>query len=76
MIEYRVLCDGCGAFIASSCASVRSARAEAQMKHGANKGPDGDHCVDCRKKRNVLSQEDMERANAAAHSTIGRSSNW
>jgi hypothetical protein len=49
-VQYTIICDGCGRFIASSRSSVRAARAEAQMNRGANHGPDGDRCVDCRKR--------------------------
>ncbi|HVI05896.1 MAG TPA: hypothetical protein VM711_07375 [Sphingomicrobium sp.] len=69
MIEYRVLCDDCGAVLAASSVSVRAARAEAQLNRGANKGPDGDHCAECRKKSTTLTPEQREKAAAAAHST-------
>lgn len=70
MIEYRVIGDGCGTLIASSTIGVRAARTEAQMNYGANKGLDGDHCIDCRKNPSTLSQEDMARAAARRHSTV------
>lgn len=67
MILYLVHCDGCGAFIASSEPSARAARADASMKHGANHGPDGDHCFTCRKARTKRTVEDYARAAGAAH---------
>src|SRR5207253_2519364 len=54
VIVYSVHCDDCGAFIGSSESSVRAARAEAQMKQGANHGPKGDSCLACRKARSKL----------------------
>lgn len=68
-IEYAVRCDGCGRILATSRLSARAARAEAVMKRQANHGPDGDHCVDCRKKQTkVLSEEARALAASRAHS--------
>jgi hypothetical protein len=69
VIEYQVICDGCGAFIASSRMSARAPRAaDAALNASANHGPDGDHCRACRVARSTLSAEDRERAAKAAHS--------
>jgi hypothetical protein len=76
-VQYTIICDGCGRFVASSRSSVRAARAEAQMNRGANHGPDGDQCVSCRKKRLAeLSDRAKSGGRGAAHSIPGRRSNW
>lgn len=41
------------------------------MNYGANKGPDGDHCLDCRKKSSALSEEQVAKAVSAGHSAGG-----
>lgn len=70
MIVYSVHCDDCGAFIASSRLSVRGARAEAQIKCGANKGPNCDRCMACRKAEIRRQTDEMlERGTPRSHST-------
>jgi len=52
--------------MASSRLSVRAARAEGALNHGANHGPQGDHCFECREEQTKLSAEDYSKAGAAA----------
>jgi len=76
-VQFTIICDGCGRFIGSSRSSIRAARAEAQMNRGANHGPDGDQCVDCRRKRIAeFSERATSRAHGVSRSVAGRLTNW
>jgi len=73
-VQYTIICDGCGRFIASGRSSVRGARAEAQMNRGANHGPDGDQCFRCRKRR--IAEISKQAKTQAPKSNDGRLTNW
>lgn len=55
--------------------SVRAARADASIKHGANDAPDGDYCLTCCRTRTKLTADDFAKAAAARHglARVGRS---
>jgi hypothetical protein len=67
-VTFIIRCDDCGAEVGRSSASVRAARADAALNHGANHSPAGDRCRACRIAATTLTADDHARASERRHS--------